>query len=84
MKTVDNERTVPGATSVQQNVDGLLHVCCGHSNLNWLLYQLEGYGAIVDRNQQIVSIPSASLCQELFSITIQIWRQGWYTQIGLI
>lgn len=84
MKTVDNERTVTGATSLQRNVDGLLQAHCTCNEVDWMLYQLEGHGACIHREQQIVAIPRERTNKEVFKLTLEMRKYGWHTQIGVI
>jgi hypothetical protein len=87
MKTLDNERTVPGATSHQQNVAGSLQARCRQQKaraLEYILFDLQSYGAHIDREHQIIAVSKKNVHKKVFKLTSEVRQHGWFTQIGTI
>lgn len=86
MKSVDNERAVSRATSLQQNVDGSLQACCPQNSvtIDYLLFCLQGYGAHIDHKNKVVSVPKGVFCRQTAHLSLKVRQYGWHTQIGFI
>jgi len=83
-QSIDNERACPRATNHQQNVAGSLQACC-LVPVEYFLFRLQGYGALINHNARIVSVPKGKFCRDAAQLCQELRLQhGWHTQIGII